>query len=226
MPKCERIRIGVLRRTTQLSVLALFLLGPWAGLWIIKGNLNSSLALDVLPLSDPFVLVQSWLAGLQFGAIAPTDIVECRRAFSLNGKTTAHLRCNAVHGDTDLRKALVQSCNVYFQTVMHGLISSGAEARFRRAKVRFRRSGAHNIETRMLRDERDPWLKRRKQAFDRALVDAPCSGSSASSPKSSSRVGSTSSSWTLSSTRSPSATYAGPWKNSGTRSSSGYSAPP
>jgi len=51
------------------------------------------------------------------------------------------------------------------------------EGRLKRAKERFRRSGAHNIETRLLRDERDPWLKRRKQAFDRVLVDAPCSGS-------------------------------------------------
>ena len=52
-----------------------------------------------------------------------------------------------------------------------------SEGRLRRAKARFRRSGAHNIETRTLRNERDPWLKRRKQAFDRVLVDAPCSGS-------------------------------------------------
>jgi 16S rRNA (cytosine967-C5)-methyltransferase len=48
--------------------------------------------------------------------------------------------------------------------------------RLERAKERFRRAGLHNIETRALKDERDPWLKRRKAAFDRTFVDAPCSG--------------------------------------------------
>ena len=51
------------RRFSQLSILALFLLGPWFGLWIVKGNLNSSLTLDVLPLTDPYVLLQSLVAG-------------------------------------------------------------------------------------------------------------------------------------------------------------------
>lgn len=47
-----------LRRLAQLSILALFLLGPLAGVWIVKGNLSSSVVLGVLPLSDPFVLAQ------------------------------------------------------------------------------------------------------------------------------------------------------------------------
>ena len=51
------------RRFSQLGILALFLLGPWLGIWIVKGNLSSSLTLDVLPLTDPFVLMQSLLAG-------------------------------------------------------------------------------------------------------------------------------------------------------------------
>lgn len=53
----------LLRRATQLFVLALFLVGPWAGLWIVKGNLASSLTLGVLPLTDPYVLLQSLAAG-------------------------------------------------------------------------------------------------------------------------------------------------------------------
>ena len=53
----------ILRRITQLSILALFLLGPLAGIWVIKGNLASSLVLDVLPLTDPYVIIQSMLAG-------------------------------------------------------------------------------------------------------------------------------------------------------------------
>ena len=51
------------RRFSQLSILGLFLLGPWFGVWIVKGNLNSSLTLDLLPLSDPYVLLQSLVAG-------------------------------------------------------------------------------------------------------------------------------------------------------------------
>ncbi len=53
----------ILRRTSQLGLLALFLAGPWLGWWIVKGNLASSLTLDTLPLTDPYVLVQSLLAG-------------------------------------------------------------------------------------------------------------------------------------------------------------------
>ena len=51
------------RRATQLTVLALFLAGPWLGYWIVKGNLNFSLTLGVLPLADPYVLLQSLVAG-------------------------------------------------------------------------------------------------------------------------------------------------------------------
>jgi len=51
------------RRFCQLAILALFLLGPLAGIWIVKGNLAYSLTLDTLPLTDPYVLLQSLLAG-------------------------------------------------------------------------------------------------------------------------------------------------------------------
>ena len=53
----------VLRRVSQLSIIALFLAGPMFGYWIVKGNLASSLTLDVLPLTDPHVLLQSFVAG-------------------------------------------------------------------------------------------------------------------------------------------------------------------
>lgn len=56
-------RFLLARRVTQLGILALFLLGPLAGLWIVKGNLNFSYTLEVLPLADPYVLAQSLLAG-------------------------------------------------------------------------------------------------------------------------------------------------------------------
>jgi len=51
-------RFLVLRRLSQLAVFGLFLLGPLAGLWVVKGNLSSSLTLGVLPLTDPFLLAQ------------------------------------------------------------------------------------------------------------------------------------------------------------------------
>jgi ferredoxin-type protein NapH len=56
-------RYLVLRRISQLTVLFLFLSGPWFGVWIAKGNLASSLTLDILPLTDPFLFVQSLAAG-------------------------------------------------------------------------------------------------------------------------------------------------------------------
>jgi ferredoxin-type protein NapH len=64
----EKGRLGanrwlLARRLTQLGILGLFLLGPWAGIWIVKGNLNSSLTLGVLPLTDPLLFVQSLVAG-------------------------------------------------------------------------------------------------------------------------------------------------------------------
>lgn len=51
--------------------------------------------------------------------------------------------------------------------------------RLSRAKERLHRSGLDNIETRLLRSERDPWISRQKGKFDRVLVDAPCTGSGA-----------------------------------------------
>jgi ferredoxin-type protein NapH len=48
---------------SQLVILGVFLAGPLAGLWIVKGNLAYSLTLDTLPLTDPYVLLQSLLAG-------------------------------------------------------------------------------------------------------------------------------------------------------------------
>lgn len=53
----------ILRRSSQLGILGLFMLGPLAGIWAVKGNLAASLTLDVLPLTDPYVLLQSLLAG-------------------------------------------------------------------------------------------------------------------------------------------------------------------
>ncbi|MDD3371372.1 MAG: RsmB/NOP family class I SAM-dependent RNA methyltransferase [Alphaproteobacteria bacterium] len=50
------------------------------------------------------------------------------------------------------------------------------EGRLKRSAERFRRAGIHNVETKGLSSERDPWVKKHKGSFDRVLTDAPCSG--------------------------------------------------
>lgn len=50
------------------------------------------------------------------------------------------------------------------------------EKRLKRSAERFRRAGLHNIMVKSLTNERDPWVKKHKESFDRVLVDAPCSG--------------------------------------------------
>ncbi len=53
----------LLRRFSQFAILTLFLLGPLAGIWIVKGNLNYSYTLDFLPLTDPYVALQAAMTG-------------------------------------------------------------------------------------------------------------------------------------------------------------------
>ena len=48
----------LLRRMSQMFFLTLFLLGPWFGLWWVKGNLSGSLTFGILPLTDPFIVLQ------------------------------------------------------------------------------------------------------------------------------------------------------------------------
>ena len=57
----------ILRRLSQLTILGLFLISPWLyqkyEFWLVQGNLASSLTLDVLPLTDPYLLLQMLFAG-------------------------------------------------------------------------------------------------------------------------------------------------------------------
>lgn len=53
----------VLRRVSQLLVLAMFLSGPWFGVWILHGNYSSSLLLDTVPLTDPLITLESLASG-------------------------------------------------------------------------------------------------------------------------------------------------------------------
>lgn len=58
-----RRRWLLLRRLAQLGLLAAFLAGPWFGVWILSGDLASSVLFDTLPLTDPLVLLQALVAG-------------------------------------------------------------------------------------------------------------------------------------------------------------------
>ncbi|MCW9717560.1 quinol dehydrogenase ferredoxin subunit NapH [Avibacterium sp. 21-599] len=51
------------RRLTQLSILAMFLSGPWLGVWILRGNYSGSLFLDLIPMSDPLITAESLATG-------------------------------------------------------------------------------------------------------------------------------------------------------------------
>ena len=57
----------ILRRLSQILILALFIFSPWladkTSVWLIKGNLASSEVLNTVPLMDPYVLLQSIVAG-------------------------------------------------------------------------------------------------------------------------------------------------------------------
>ncbi|MBL8832241.1 MAG: RsmB/NOP family class I SAM-dependent RNA methyltransferase [Rhodospirillales bacterium] len=48
--------------------------------------------------------------------------------------------------------------------------------RLEASALRMRRAGVFNVERTVLADERDNWVKKHKAAFDRVLVDAPCTG--------------------------------------------------
>ncbi len=75
----------LLRRASQLFFLVLFLTGPWFGVWITKGTLASSLTLDVLPLSDPFIELQSLVGGHLPAATAITGAAIVLAAYLLVG---------------------------------------------------------------------------------------------------------------------------------------------
>jgi ferredoxin-type protein NapH len=60
------------RRCVQLTLLGLFMLGPWLGMWVARGTLASSDWLGLLQLTDPLVAVQALVAR---HAIGPSAIV-------------------------------------------------------------------------------------------------------------------------------------------------------
>ena len=53
----------ILRRISQVSIILLFLLGPWFGIWILKGNLSASWVFGQIPLVEPIVFLQILASG-------------------------------------------------------------------------------------------------------------------------------------------------------------------
>ncbi|MDO5705175.1 MAG: quinol dehydrogenase ferredoxin subunit NapH, partial [Paracoccus sp. (in: a-proteobacteria)] len=61
----------LLRRISQIAVMALFMLGPWAGIWLARGNFAASEIGGVVPLADPYILLQ----GLVGGAVPAAPVI-------------------------------------------------------------------------------------------------------------------------------------------------------
>ncbi|CAD7289172.1 quinol dehydrogenase ferredoxin subunit NapH [Campylobacter suis] len=60
----------ILRRITQISILALFFVSNFYGLKILQGNLSSSKLFDTVVLSDPFAVLQLFLASFSIASSA------------------------------------------------------------------------------------------------------------------------------------------------------------
>ncbi len=84
----------LLRRLTQLGILLLFLLGPWAGVWILRGNLSSSLLLETVPMTDPLLFLQMLVAG--FVAPAGTAILGAALVLALYALVGGRVFCSWV----------------------------------------------------------------------------------------------------------------------------------
>ncbi|WP_127959965.1 quinol dehydrogenase ferredoxin subunit NapH [Serratia microhaemolytica] len=56
-------RFLLLRRSSQLLILLMFLAGPLWSIWILRGNYSASLLFESVPLTDPLMMLESLLAG-------------------------------------------------------------------------------------------------------------------------------------------------------------------
>lgn len=68
----KKFKYLISRRITQATVLFLFFAGNAYGWKLLRGNLSSAKVLDVLPLSDPFAVLQSYSAGAAMAGDALT----------------------------------------------------------------------------------------------------------------------------------------------------------
>lgn len=66
----RRYRYLIFRRFLQISLLSLYVLGNYTSIKILQGNLSSSLVLGIVPLSDPFAVLQLFFSGAIVGSSA------------------------------------------------------------------------------------------------------------------------------------------------------------
>jgi ferredoxin-type protein NapH len=105
-------RFLLLRRATQLGFLAIFLAGPLLGVWIVKGTYASSLTLEVLPLTDPLIVLQSIVAGHMPETTALTGAATVLAAYLLlGGRTFCSWAC-PINPVTDLAAYLRRRLDV------------------------------------------------------------------------------------------------------------------
>ena len=64
------MKFTITRRVVQLAILGLFIAGNIYGVNILKGNLSSSELFGVIGLSDPYALLQLFLAGFSVGSVS------------------------------------------------------------------------------------------------------------------------------------------------------------
>lgn len=81
------------RRAAQFGFLGAFLVGPLTGYWLVKGNITSSLTLGVLPLSDPYVQLQSLFAG---HALETTALIGAAIVFAAYAVIGGRMYCSWV----------------------------------------------------------------------------------------------------------------------------------
>lgn len=60
--RVKLVRVNLVRRILQILIIALFILGNLGILGVLKGDLSSSLIFGFIPLSDPYAVLQIYLA--------------------------------------------------------------------------------------------------------------------------------------------------------------------
>ncbi|CZE48493.1 quinol dehydrogenase ferredoxin subunit NapH [Campylobacter geochelonis] len=66
------MKINIIRRISQVAILLFFILGNLGILPILKGDLSSSMLFGKIPLSDPFAVLQIYLATFSINSVAIT----------------------------------------------------------------------------------------------------------------------------------------------------------
>lgn len=102
----------ILRRCSQTGFLAIFLFGPWLGWRLVDGTLASSRTFGLLPLTDPFVFLQSLAAGHRPAATAILGVAIVLVVYLLVGGRTYCSWVCPINPVTDLAHRLAERFGV------------------------------------------------------------------------------------------------------------------